>query len=210
MEETTKIGYDLDQIIDTFGLTKGSNGTSLSKWLAARYPLDASELAIVDKLFVEMEATGEQLNEEELKMKFVGLVFFLAQLDVPGKLRVFYERKLSATIGSHALSVKCDCLVASPKGLNTPQTPYFFFQEFKKRKGEKDDPEAQMLTAMLIGQHKNDNNKPVYGGYLIGPYWRFTVLNDKTYSVSRNFDATQKEDIVQIIAMLKELKVMIL
>ena len=64
-------------------------------------------------------------------------------------------------------------------GKNSPKSPYFFLQAFKKAKGEKNDPEGQMLQAMLIAQEKNNNQKPVYDGFLIGPNWRFATLHGK-------------------------------
>jgi hypothetical protein len=51
---------------------------------------------------------------------------------------------------------------------NTPDSPYFFLQEFKKKRGENRndkpfDPEAQMLKAMLIAQNLNNDGKIIYG-----------------------------------------------
>ncbi len=93
---------------------------------------------------------------------------------------------------------------------NAPQQPYFFLQEFKKGKGEKSDPEAQMLMAMLIAQHKNNGNKPIYGGYLVGRNWYFTTLIGTNYCISRQFDATIQSELFQIAYILRHLKTMIL
>jgi hypothetical protein len=38
----------------------------------------------------------------------------------------------------------------------------------QKKGGEKKDPEAHMLTAMLIALELNKDNKTLYGSYLIG------------------------------------------
>jgi hypothetical protein len=89
------------------------------------------------------------MNEEDIKARLVGLLFFAAQIDLPGEIRLFYERGIAATVRGYSLSVVTDCLVATPK-FNLPTKPYFFLQAFKKAKGEKKDPEAQMLTAMDI------------------------------------------------------------
>jgi hypothetical protein len=87
-----------------------------------------------------------------------------------------------------------------------PTKPYFFLQEFKKAKGEKKDPEAQMLTAMIIAQHLNHDQKPIYGSYLIGSGWRFAVLVGNDYCLSRKFDAENKKDLIQILFVLKQIK----
>ena len=93
---------------------------------------------------------------------------------------------------------------------NTPDSPYFFLQEFKKKRGEKKDPEAQMLTAMLIAQHLNNDGKIIYGGYLIGHNWHFALLDGKQYVTSRQYDATEKHDLLQIVFILRKLKELIL
>jgi hypothetical protein len=63
---------------------------------------------------------------------------------------------------------------------------------------------------MLIAQHKNANEKPIYGCYIQGKFWVFTTLHDKNYCVSRAYDATQQADLYQIIFILRQLKHIIL
>jgi hypothetical protein len=88
--------------------------------------------------------------------------------------------------------------------------PYFFLQEFKKAKGEKRDPEAQMLSAMLIAQEKNNDGKPIYGAYMIGTGFHFTTLIGKNYCVSDKYDAVFKGHLPQIVFILRKLKELIL
>jgi hypothetical protein len=64
--------------------------------------------------------------------------------------------------------------------------------------------------AMLISQKENKNGKPVFGCYLQEKNWVFTMLQDKNYCVSRQFDATQSADLNQIIYTLRDLKRIIL
>ena len=92
-----------------------------------------------------------------MKIQLIGFLFFIADIDTKGKLKVFYERPLSAKINSYYLSVVVDCLVAAPLPFHTPTHPYFFLQNgspmrYKKGRGDDKDPEAQMLTAMLIAR----------------------------------------------------------
>jgi hypothetical protein len=210
MEKLKNLAYDLDDIADVFDIQRVRECDSLNNWLSAKYELSATETEIIDDLHDDTVESGDYWNEEELKIEFVGIVFLAAKIKVKGKIKVYYERALSADINGYRLAVIADCLVATPKKFSSPKSPYFFLQEFKKGKGEKNDPEAQMLTAMIIAQHKNQDNKPIYGGYLIGRSWIFTTLTGTNYCTSRLFDASQKADLLQIVSILRELKNIIL
>jgi len=210
MPEAKTIGYDVDDVIAAFGLRTDSDCPLLQQWTAAHYELDMVESAIIDQIHADMREAGDYLNEEELKIRFVGGIFLVAKVDVKHRLRVFYERPLAAEINGYRLAVICDCLVASPYGKNSPQKPYFFLQEFKKGKGEKNDPEGQMLTAMLIAQQRNEDGQPIYGGFLVGTDWRFAMLIGQEYCVSDKFDATQRDEIEQIVCIVRRLKDLVL
>ena len=208
-------GYDLSLIVKTFGIEVARQTDLLAEWTSARYELDTIEQANFDALFADAEEDGGYWNEEELKINFVGAAFRLAKVNVKDRIKVFYERPLSATVGEHSLSVIADCLVAVPLPFNTPSNPYFFLQEFKKRKGDKHDryvgpPEAQMLTAMLIAQEINQDDKPVFGGYLIGQNWNFAILDGRTYCQSRQYDAARRDELLQIIFTLRKLRELLL
>lgn len=210
METPQRIGFDLSQITKAFGLVVIKNTSELSTWLSAQYKLTELEKQLLERLYLEVEEDGGYWNEEELKVQFVGQLFRIADVTVPKRIKVFYERPLSAVVNNYALSVVTDCLVATPLPFNTPDVPYFFLQEFKKKRGEKKDPEAQMLTAMLIAQALNKDQKTLYGGYLIGHNWHFATLTGTAYSASRQYDATDRADLWQIVYALRALKDLIL
>ncbi len=210
MQKVKKINFDLSQLAETFGVTRQGTCQVLVEWLNTTFELNAFETQLYETLCEEISEDGDYWNEEELKIQFVGTLFRIANINVKKEIKVFYERPLSAKVGEHELNVICDCLVAKPMEFHTPQKPYFFLQEFKKGKGEKRDPEAQMLTAMLISQVKNNDNFPIYGGYLVGSIWVFTTLHGKEYCASRKFDAANPSDLMKIISILKNLKPLIL
>jgi hypothetical protein len=210
MDAPLKIGFDLSLLMKSFHLEIDRKSTELQTWLSGTYELDNIQTLLLDQLYEEVEEDGGYWNEEELKIQFVGLIFRIANVSVRNRVKVFYERPLSALVNGYQLSVVSDCLVATPLPFNTPDAPYFFLQEFKKKRGEKKDPEAQMLTAMLIAQELNKDNKPLYGGYLIGHNWHFATLTDKKYAISRQYDATDKQDLLQIVFILRKLKDIIL
>jgi hypothetical protein len=209
-KEIKNFGYDLSLIVKTFSIGVVEPSPLLKEWLAAEYEFNPIEQANFDDLIADAEEDGGYWNEEELKINFVGAAFRLAKINTKNRIKVFYERPLAATVKNQPLSVIADCLVATPLPFNTPDHPYFFLQKFKKRKGDKNDPEAQMLIAMLIAQELNQDGKPLFGGYLIGQNWNFTLFHNNTYCQSRQFDATRREDLLKIVFILRKLKELIL
>jgi hypothetical protein len=207
---TKKIGFDLNALANAFALEVVAPTQAMHDWTSAAYELSELEQELFDEMAEEIAEDSGYWNEEELKIDFVGLAFRIAKIKIRKKIKVFYERPLSAVVNGYELSVVSDCIVATPEPFHAPRHPYFFLQEFKKKRGEKKDPEAQMLTAMLIAQELNQDNKPIYGGYLIGPNWHFTILDGKNYCTSGQFDATKKSDLLQIIFILRKLKELIL
>ena len=103
-----------------------------------------------------------------------------------------------------------DCMIASPKLGGDPDKPYFFLQEFKQAQYfGKTDPQGQMLAAMLLAQQGNADNKPLYGCYVVDKNWHFTTLLGLDYCRSRQFDSTQKPDLLKIVFILRKLKELI-
>jgi hypothetical protein len=90
--------------------------------------------------------------------------------------------------------------------LNLPKNPYFHFQEYKPELNPTGEPMAQLLEAMLIAQSLNHNNKPIYGCEIVGKNWRFVVLLGKEYCISKTYDCTEKEELMLIIAILRNFR----
>ena len=206
-----KIGFDLSLITKAFSLKVTKKTPELDIWLNANdYVLTPFQTELFNTIYEEVSEDGGYWNEEELKVQFVSMIFRAADVAVRDKIKIFYERSLSATVNGYDLSVVSDCLIATPLPFNTPDVPYFFLQEFKKKRGEKKDPEAQMLIAMLIAQNLNPEDRILHGGYLIGHNWHFATLNGQQYSISRQFDATDKDDLMKIIFILRKIKDLVL
>ncbi len=208
--EIKKMPFDLSLIAKVFKLERSGICKHLDNWLNVPFELDAFEQKQLDKVHQEMLVSSDYLNEEEMKIRLIAPLFEIADIDIANKIRVFYERPLSCEINDYTISVICDCMVSASSIFKTPTHPYFFLQEFKKAKGEKKDPEAQMLLAMLAAQKENNDNKPIYGGFLIGGTWRLATLVGTEYCTSRQFFATEKQDLLQIIYALRQLKYLIL
>ncbi len=205
-----KLLPDLALIAKVFQLERSGTCNQLNEWLGTSFELDSFEQRLLDRVHQEMLVSSDYLNEEEIKIRLIAPLFEIANVDMDNQIRVFYERPLYSVIDEYEISVICDCMVSSSSIFKTPNQPYFFLQEFKKAKGEKKDPEAQMLMAMLAAQKENINKQPIYGGFLIGATWRLATLTDKEYCTSRQFSATSKQDLLQIIYALRQLKHLIL
>jgi hypothetical protein len=67
-----------------------------------------------------------------------------------------------------------------------------------------------MLSAMILAQDLNNDQKPMYGCWLQGKFWNFTTLIGRDYCVSKTYDATDMEDLHQIVFILRKLKDLIL
>ncbi|MCU0341101.1 MAG: hypothetical protein MUE30_14570 [Spirosomaceae bacterium] len=81
---------------------------------------------------------------------------------------------------------------------------------YKREKKYSGDPIGQMLGGMLIGQAKNNNEKPIYGCYVQGRFWFFSILEGNQYVISQSFDSSQWDDAQQIIFILRKIKEIIL
>lgn len=175
-------------------------------WLAnTSIELNTGEQYLFDAIFegVKKDITG--WSEEDLKMKFVSPVLLLGNLRDNGRFRTFFEKTISGEIEGHFLKTKTDFMVASGI-LNLPRKPYFHFQEYKPELNPTGEPMAQLLEAMLIAQSINQNDKPIYGCEVVGAIWRFVLLEAKTYCISKPYLCTEKEELLEIIAILRKFR----
>ncbi|TAE25231.1 MAG: hypothetical protein EAZ91_19225 [Cytophagales bacterium] len=210
--QKTNLGFDSVALAKAFAIQRfeaNEPGELMSHWLGATYELTPEEAKILGDLHAKAQVEGDYWNEEELKINLIGFLFYLSRIEEPKQIKVFYERKLSAKINGYNLSVISDCLVATPL-FNAPGQPYFFLQEYKKSRGDKVDPEAQVLTAMLIAQAQNEDGKPVYGSYVLGTNLYFTVLHGHDYYHSRKYDLLRLDDLQRFVFGMRKLKEVIL
>lgn len=155
-----KIAQDINTLLDEFNIEVVDQHDILDKWLDIDVQLTAEQVSLLESCRLNFLKQGDEWNEEELKLKFLSFLFFIADVEVDKRLQTFFERPISAVLNEIQLSVVVDCMFATPKGKGVPKDPYFFLQEFKKQKGDKNDPEGQMFAAMLISQTLNNDNRP--------------------------------------------------
>ena len=194
-------------LVDTFGLERNFKPIPLlDELLNATGELNEADSALLFECQAELIENADSWNEEELKMQFISFVIFLARFKKP--IRTYYDREISAEINGTFVCSKVDMMLSKGIG-ELIKTPYFFLHEYKREKKYAGDPVGQMLGGMLIGQTKNIDNSPIYGCYVQGRFWFFSVLDGKQYTVSKGFDSSELEDVQKIIFILKKVNLII-
>ncbi len=200
--------YSEAELIKTFGLTRLVGNRSfplMEEWTTTQTSLNEHEQYLFDIILKDAFENIAGWNEETLKMNFISFVLKLGHIVNSPNYKTYFEETIEATIEGHFLKIKTDFMLA--KGiLDLPESPYFHFQEYKKDKDPSGDPDAQLLEAFLIAQEKNKNNKPIYGCSIKGRRWEFFLMHQKTYCISKVYECTEVEDLMQIIAMLRKFK----
>jgi hypothetical protein len=179
----------------------------MQEWLQVENPsFDIFEEHTFNKKIEDAQINISGWSEEDLKIKFIAAILELGYLESGSGIVTFFDKMISATVEGTLLTVKTDFMMA--KGLlNVLQNPYFHFQEYKPLINPKGEPMAQLLEAFLIAQVKNkDTILPLYGVETIGERWRFVIMEGKEYCISPTYDCTKKNDLLQIIAILRKFR----
>ena len=204
----TKKEYSEAELVELFNLIRVENGETplMQAWLAVENPtMDIVEQTIFDRIYQLAANNIRGWGEEELKMKFISQILPLGHIFDTDRYITFYEKTVSGIVEGISLTAKTDFMVATGI-LNMHKKPYFHFQEYKPLKNPTGDSMGQLLEAMLIGQQRNSNGKPMYGCEIIGKTWNFVVLKDRTYCVSKIYNCITRTDLLQIIAILRHFK----
>ncbi len=139
-------------------------------------------------------------------MKFIAPMLFRVNFNSKN-FREWYERPLQATINGVKFGGITDFMVA--QGIEMPQKPYFFIQEFKKE-DKSSHPKNQLLAEMLVAIELNKVNL-MRGAYIIGRNWNFMILekiaeNSYEYFISDSFDSLNFNGLKQIYICLQAVK----
>lgn len=195
--------WTLDKIDEAFGTKQVYELPSLDALLAYKYEANQVEADYLNKIRnIYFRYGGESWNETELENKVISPLFVYADMNNED-FGYFLERNLAATIGEYNLSGRVDGMIAT--GFRSPKQPYFCMNEYKKAKDPNGEPEGQALIAMLVTQHLNNNQKPIYGCYIVGRQWVFMALEEKKYAFSKSF-TVDDDEIFDIYRILKSLK----
>jgi hypothetical protein len=186
-----------------FGIQQVKNLPTLTSWLTVKNekPLSTDIENLRNSLFDNITTW----NEDELKMLFIAPFLLHFGFNNPPHYRVFTQRLFTLQTPTVEASGKIEWFIAL--GKQTPKKPFFFLQEYKPEKNAGNDPLGQLLIAMIDAQLLNENPKqPLYGCYVIGRFWFFVVLEGREYCVSRAYDATQTDDLTDMVEILYRVK----
>ena len=188
---------------DTFQLQQVAATSLLQEWLTAVHAPNLQERAFLESKRALLEQFYRTWNEDELKFRFIAQIVELTSLIGVG-YNTFTQRGLPATVNGVLLHGRPELMVAS--GREEPKKPYFFIHEYKpSRKSE--DPLGQLLAAMLAAQTHNADGEPLFGCFVIGAIWQFLILDGQNYTLSRPFDATQINDLLNVYSALCQSKI---
>ena len=193
----------IDDVVETFGLEVDYTGIGLEFWLDAPQDVTDLEAQTLENLRTILVSNIANWNEFELEVFFISPVIGMVNF-YEVKVKPFIERAIAAKVDGIAMHGEVDWIIS--KGFGRPKAPFFCLKEFKKAKNSSNDPEGQLAAAMLVAQVLNNNEKPIYGAYVLGREWIFTVLQDRKMIQSLPFLTTDLDDLKGILRVLKNLK----
>ncbi|RKZ85140.1 MAG: hypothetical protein DRR19_16795 [Candidatus Parabeggiatoa sp. nov. 1] len=183
-----------------FDIKNHTNFDIFDIWFNNNIELKSDDVQFLIDLIRNHEILIDSYKEEDLKVKFITPILNRIQfLDLNIPFRDFYEEQLTYKTDHFILTGVTDFLIS--KGLEFPDEPYFFIQEFKKSI-KNDDPRPQLL-AELISAVELNHFSSMKGAYIVGAVWHFVILekigtNKYQYFISKLFNATNIEDLKSI------------
>jgi hypothetical protein len=195
--------WTIDEVLETFSLDINYKGLGLEHLLLHNEKVSEHEEAILKNLWDLLIEGVHHWNEYELEMLFISPLLNLVKFNEIN-VKSFIERSISAEVEGIAVHGEVDWIIA--KGIGKPKAPYFCLKEFKKAKNSSNDPEGQLAIAMLAAQVLNKNEQPIYGAYVMGREWIFTMLNGKYFVESFPFQTSDFQQLKNVFCILKNLK----
>jgi hypothetical protein len=193
----------IDDVVETFGVEVDYTGVGLEFWLDIPQEISAQELQSLESLRKILISNVANWNEFELEILFISPLINMVNF-YEANVKPFIERTIAAEVDGIAMHGEVDWIIS--KGFGRPKAPFFCLKEFKKAKNSSNDPEGQLAAAMLVAQVLSKNEKPIYGAYVVGREWIFTVLTGRKMLQSLPLLTTDLDDLKKILAVLKNLK----
>jgi hypothetical protein len=189
-----------EEVGNEFGLTRILGHPFIKKLETITLPKDFPLRKNIEVLRLKNEKYGDSWNEDEYKFMFISPFIDLVNYD-SDNYKVFTQRPLNIRYDNDTKITEGLVEFMLAKGIQIPRQPHFFLHEYKPEKRRDNDPLGQLLIAMVAAQKLNQDDKPIYGIYVNGRNWFIVILDDKTYSVSNPYVATDK-DIFDLFAVL--------
>jgi hypothetical protein len=193
--------WEFEQVNDAFGMIRLMEHPLLDRWLEADFEINEFILQELESLRLLSFQQVETWNEDELKFMAISPLINLVKFGGFDKgYKVFTQRRLSAVVNDIEIGGVVDCMVST--GKQNPKHPFFFVHEYKQERKRENDPLGQLLVEMIAAQAKNETKHPIYGVYVTGRFWFFTIVTGNQYVVNYALDITRKEDNILIFKML--------
>jgi hypothetical protein len=193
-----------EEVNDAFGLTESVTHPVLEKLKTITLYDNHPNRKDIENLRELLKKYINSWNEDEYKFMFISPFIGLASYNSEN-FKVFTQRPLSIKYDNDTKITEGLVEFMLAKGLQIPRKPHFFLHEYKPEKRRDNDPLGQLLIAMVAAQKLNQDDKPIYGIYVNRRNWFIVILDDKTYSVSNPYVATD-EDIFDLFAVLLYIK----
>jgi hypothetical protein len=195
--------WTIDDVVENLGIEVSYLSEGMEYWLEYKDKPTEVELEIIKRLSLQLRTEGSSWNEAELVTFFISPLLLLVNYNSIG-VKTYVEREIRATLNGIELSGVVDWIVSKGKG--RPKAPYFCIKEFKKIKNTSNDPEGQLAAAMAAAQSLNNDERPVYGAYLLGREWIFCILKENKLTQSQSYLATDEKGLIDIFMIMKSLK----
>lgn len=195
-----------EEVNDAFGLTRVFTHPKLEKLKEITLADNHSQKQRIEDLRLLLEKYVDSWNEDEYKFMFISRFIGLANY-VSANYKVFTQRPLSVKYDNDTKITEGLVEFMLAKGIQIPRKPHFFLHEYKPEKRRDNDPLGQLLIAMVAAQKLNQDDKPIYGIYVNGRNWFIVILDDKVYSVSNPYVATDTAifDLFAVLLYFKDL-----
>ena len=201
-----KIRYkQLKNLVD---IKKIFNRVIFDKWFNNDIKLNNDVTEFLKNLLDKKGELISSFNEEDLKMQFIAPILnHINFIMMDREIRFFSEESLSYEAKNFIFNGEPDFFIA--RGLEIPEKPYFFIQEFKR--SEKNGNPRPQLLAELISAVELNSWKTIKGAYIVGNYWTFVILEklgkDKyQYFTSEDFNSAKIDDLKSIYKNLLFIK----
>ncbi len=194
--------WPIGQVELAFNLQRNDELPDFKQWLESRKEIDPITDQRLNELRLELQRFVSAWNEYELFGRFIGPLLSLIRF-WGRTYNLFHNRVLSLHLADNRKTAgQVDAMVAA--GIEQPERPYFFIHEYKRGLNAEGDPQGQLLITMIAAQHLNADGEPLYGCYIVGPYWRFVYLDATTFAESQGYDATDAAELRIIWNILHE------
>ena len=102
---------DSANVQEAFNIRAIKNCPQMEEWEAVKGEISDSYRTVLEDARLDLIPNHRSWNEEEIKMEFVSLIMRTSKINVPDKIKIFYERPIKQVIDGYDISVQCDCLV---------------------------------------------------------------------------------------------------